>query len=116
MIYVSGKLNQPLAAVAFLLTINSTVSLGVAFVAGPIADRFGRKWILIVSLFGNGLIYLLMGQATKHLARCSINGISRRFELYVLRACSPGSTISGKLGRINSCAYSESTQVIKISA
>jgi len=64
MIYVSEKLDQPLAAVASLLTINSLVSLGAAFVAGPITDRAGRKWVLVVSLIGNGLAYLLMGQAT----------------------------------------------------
>jgi MFS family permease len=64
MIYVSEKLDQPLTAVAFLLTINSAVSLGAAFIAGPITDRLGRKWILIISLVGNGLVYLLLGQAT----------------------------------------------------
>ena len=64
MIYVSEKLDQPLAAVAGLLTINSLVSLGAAFVAGPIADRAGRKWVLVISLIGNGLVYLLMGQAS----------------------------------------------------
>jgi len=64
MIYVSEKLNQPLASVAFLLTINSIFSFGVAFIAGAITDRLGRKWVLITSLIGNGLVYLFMGQAT----------------------------------------------------
>jgi MFS family permease len=64
MIYVSEKLDQTLAAVASLLTINSVVSLGSAFIAGPIADRVGRKWVLVISLIGNGLVYLLLGQAT----------------------------------------------------
>ena len=63
MIYVSEKLDQPLTAVAFLLTINSATSLIAAFIAGPITDRLGRKWILIISLIGNGVVYLLMGQA-----------------------------------------------------
>lgn len=60
MIYVSEKLDQSLTAVAFLLTINSVVSLEVAFIAGTITDRLGRKWVLIISLIGNGLAYLLM--------------------------------------------------------
>lgn len=64
MIYVKAKLDQPLAMVASLFTINSIVSLGAAFIAGPIADRVGRKWVLVVSLIGNGLVYLLLGQAT----------------------------------------------------
>jgi MFS family permease len=64
MIYVSEKLDQPLVAVASLLSFNSFVSLGAAFIAGPITDRFGRKWVLVISLTGNGLVYLLLGQAT----------------------------------------------------
>jgi MFS family permease len=63
MIYVKAKLGQPLGVVASLFTINSLVSLAAAFIAGPIADRAGRKWVLIVSLIGNGLVYLLLGQA-----------------------------------------------------
>ena len=64
MIYVSGKLNQSLTSVTFLLTINSVMSLGAAFVAGPLTDRVGRRFILVISLIGNGLVYLFMGQAT----------------------------------------------------
>ena len=64
MICVSEKLDQPLTAVAFLLTINAIVSLGIAFIAGAITDRIGRKWVLVVSLIGNGLVCLLMGQAS----------------------------------------------------
>jgi MFS family permease len=63
MVYVSGKLDQPLGTVASLLTINAVVSLGAAFIAGPVTDRFGRKWVLVVSLLGNALVYLLLGQA-----------------------------------------------------
>ncbi len=50
-------------AVGSLLTIGSVVTLGTALIAGPIADRFGRKWVLVISLMGNALVYLLMGQA-----------------------------------------------------
>ncbi|HBX69270.1 MAG TPA: hypothetical protein DEH25_07775 [Chloroflexi bacterium] len=64
MIYVSSKLDQPLVVAASLFSINSLVSLGAAFIAGPIADRVGRKGVLVVSLIGNGMIYLLMGQAS----------------------------------------------------
>ena len=63
MVYVSEKLDRPLGTVASLLTINAAVSLGAAFIAGPIADRFGRKWVLVVSLLGNALVYLMLGQA-----------------------------------------------------
>ncbi len=64
MIYVSGKLNLPLTDIAFLLTINAiTGIISSLAIAGPITDRFGRKWVMIVSLVVNGLYYMLMSQA-----------------------------------------------------
>jgi MFS family permease len=66
MIYVSEKLDQPLAVAASLFSINALVSLGSAFIAGPITDRTGRTWVLVVSLIGNGLVYLLLGQASTY--------------------------------------------------
>lgn len=63
MIYVSEKLSLPLAAVATLLTINSIASLISSFLAGPLVDRFGRKWLMVVSLFLNGIAYIFLSQA-----------------------------------------------------
>ncbi len=64
MIYVSKKLLLPDAAAASLMTINATFGLIFAFVAGPLTDRLGRKWVMVVSLAMNGVIYLLMSRAT----------------------------------------------------
>jgi len=63
MIYVSERLTLPLTTVASLLTLNSIMGLIFSFVAGPVADRFGRKWVMVASLAYNGLYYLLMSRA-----------------------------------------------------
>ncbi|MEW6649405.1 MAG: MFS transporter [Chloroflexota bacterium] len=63
MIYVSERLDMPLAASAFLLTINSVSGLVSSFLAGPVIDRLGRKWVMAISLFANASGYLLMSQA-----------------------------------------------------
>jgi MFS family permease len=63
-IYISGKLNQPLVTVTTLMTLNSLVGLVMNFVAGPITDRFGRKWVLVFALLGNSVVYLIQNQAT----------------------------------------------------
>jgi len=63
MIYVSERLTLPLTTVASLLTINSIMGLIFSFIAGPVADRFGRKWVMVASLAYNGLYYLLMSRA-----------------------------------------------------
>jgi len=63
MIYVSKKLTIPLTQVASLITINAIMGLVFALIAGPIIDRVGRKWIMVISLVGNGLVYVLLSQA-----------------------------------------------------
>jgi MFS family permease len=62
-IYVSEQLDLPLTDVASLITLNGLVGLAASFVAGPITDRFGRKWVMVFSLAGNGVTYLLFRQA-----------------------------------------------------
>jgi MFS family permease len=61
-----------MTAVASLLTINSAVVLISSFLAGPIIDRFGRKWMMIASLGLNGVYFILLGQATTYLAFASL--------------------------------------------
>jgi MFS family permease len=68
MIYVSGRLHLPMATIASLMTFNAVAGLIFSFVAGPAADRFGRKWIMVISLVGNGVAYLFLGQAATFLA------------------------------------------------
>ena len=63
MIYVSERLDMPLTASAGLLTINSICGLISSFIAGPIIDRLGRKWVMAFSLLANGAGYLLMSRA-----------------------------------------------------
>lgn len=62
-IYVSERLDLPLTEVAGIITLNGLVALFASVIAGPITDRFGRKWIMVFSLLGNGLTYLLLSQA-----------------------------------------------------
>ena len=64
MIYVSEKLNVGLAVVTSLMTINAVMNLLFSFIAGPVADKLGRKWVMVISLAGNGLCYILMSAAT----------------------------------------------------
>lgn len=68
MIYVSERLNLPLTFTAMLLTLNSVMGLISSFIAGPIIDRLGRKWVMVISLLINGFGFLLMSQAHSLLA------------------------------------------------
>lgn len=63
MVYVSEKLDLPLGTVATLITLNSVMGLIFSLIAGPIIDKAGRKWIMAISLFINGLAYLIQSQA-----------------------------------------------------
>ncbi|HWQ05140.1 MAG TPA: MFS transporter [Longilinea sp.] len=68
MIYVSEKLELPLSTVTSLMTVNAVTGLIFAFIAGPVADRIGRKRIMVISLIADGLAFLLLGQAKSYLA------------------------------------------------
>ena len=63
MIYVSETLEVSLAVVTSLMTINSISTLFFSIISGPVVDRLGRKWVMIVSLIGNGVCYILMSMA-----------------------------------------------------
>jgi MFS family permease len=71
-VYVSSKLHLPLTAAASLISISSLTGFVSALVGGPVIDRLGRKWVMVVSLFLNGLGYLLMSQANSYLVFAAI--------------------------------------------
>jgi len=66
MIYASEKLGLPLSTVVTLITINAGTGLFSSFIAGTLADKVGRKVVMVISLFTNGLIYLFMMRANSY--------------------------------------------------
>ena len=64
MIFLSERLDAPLTMAASLLTLNSFVGLIASLLVGPIIDRLGRKWIMVVSLFFNGVSFYFIGSAS----------------------------------------------------
>ena len=63
MVYASERLNLPLMQTATLITINSAAGIIMTFIAGPVVDRFGRKIVMVVSLFSAAIVYLFLGHA-----------------------------------------------------
>ena len=63
MIYASEKLSLSLSTVSTLITINAATGLLASFAAGAVADKLGRKLVMVTSLAVNGLGYLFMSQA-----------------------------------------------------
>jgi MFS family permease len=67
LLYASERLAQPLAVVAGLMTLNAISGLLTTFLGGAIADRFGRKGVMVFSLFLCGLgWYLFRSAGTMH--------------------------------------------------
>jgi MFS family permease len=79
MIYVSERLELPLTTTTSLMTINASMGLMASFVAGPLIDRAGRKWVMAVSLAVNGLSYLMMSHAASLPAFAVLMGLSGAF-------------------------------------
>jgi MFS family permease len=67
-LYVSKTLSLPLAQVTTLVSMNAGMGLIFSFVSGPVTDRLGRKWVMAISLFVNGCMYLVMSHAHTFLA------------------------------------------------
>jgi MFS family permease len=67
MIFVRQQVNMSLTQTASLMTINATAGIIAAFIAGPITDRIGRKWVMVISLAGNGAVYFFMSNAHSYL-------------------------------------------------
>jgi MFS family permease len=63
LIYASGKLHLPLSTVATLISINAGTGLFASFLAGTLADKVGRKGVMVFSLALNGIAYFFLMSA-----------------------------------------------------
>lgn len=68
LIYISNVLNQPLSRIATLITISSLTGMLVSFAGGSIADKLGRRPIMIGALLVHGLGFILMSLAESYAA------------------------------------------------
>jgi MFS family permease len=66
MVFVSKRLTLPLTAAASIMAFNSFAAIVFTFVAGPLTDKLGRKGVMVFSLLGNGLVYLLYLSASTY--------------------------------------------------
>src|SRR6185436_3619340 len=66
-IYAGNKLNMPLSTVAALISINAGTGLISSFIAGTLADKVGRKAVMVFSLAVSGIAYLLLIGAENYL-------------------------------------------------
>lgn len=63
LIYTGEKLNLSLSAAAALVSINAGVGLFSSFLAGSLADRIGRKVVMVASLALIGVAYFFLARA-----------------------------------------------------
>lgn len=75
LIYAGGKLGLPLSAVASLISINAGVGLFASFLAGTLADRIGRKAVMVASLAMIGVAYFFLVQAETYLQFALLMGL-----------------------------------------
>ncbi len=63
LIYASKKLEMPLSSVAALISINAGTGLLASFLAGTLADKVGRKAVMVFSLAMSGIAYFFLMRA-----------------------------------------------------
>jgi MFS family permease len=66
LIYISKTLGEPISAIATLISISSLAGLLVSLMGGSIADKIGRKPIMLAAQSAHGIAYLLMSRATTY--------------------------------------------------
>ncbi len=64
-IYLQERLNIPLRYAALLISLRALSGVLASFFAGTVADRFGRRTLVLVSLGGGVLYYIGMKFATQ---------------------------------------------------
>ncbi len=79
LIYLSKKLDVPLTVVTLLTALNNLTGLVFSFLAAPLVDRIGRKWVMVTSLVVNALSYVLMTQADSLAGFAILQAISGAF-------------------------------------
>lgn len=62
-IYLRERLQLPLATVTSLIGLESIMTVTATLLVGPIMDRFGRKRVMVLSLFVNAVSFFLLSQA-----------------------------------------------------
>ena len=62
-IYLRERLGVPLTTVTLLMTLNSAAALAAVAVAGPVVDRFGRKWAMVIGLAAMSVTLATMSTA-----------------------------------------------------
>jgi MFS family permease len=62
-LYLRQRLNVPLTDIAMLFTLNAVAGLPGVFSAGAVADRFGRKGVMVVGMATNSLFFIGMSLA-----------------------------------------------------
>ena len=63
-IYIRESLDISLTTVAGLITLNSFMILAASLVVGPVTDKVGRKWIMVLSLAASSISLFLMSHAS----------------------------------------------------
>jgi MFS family permease len=62
-IYLKDRLDQPLIMTTTLISVRGVTEIISSFISGPIADRFGRRKMMIVSLAVGVVYYYLLSVA-----------------------------------------------------
>lgn len=65
-LYLRQRLGIPLAQIGLVFTVNAAASLVAGMAGGFIADRFGRRTVMLVSLLSSSIVLLLMGLASTY--------------------------------------------------
>lgn len=81
-IYLRERLALPLHMTTLLISIRAASGIISSFTIGAVADRFGRRWIMLISVGSGFLYYVLMAHANSIWEFALLMGIWGALELF----------------------------------
>jgi MFS family permease len=73
-LYLRQKLGISMAQIALVFTLNAITSLAAGMVGGLLADRLGRRVVILVSLASTSVVLFLMGIAGSYIQMVVLTG------------------------------------------
>ena len=65
-LYLRQRLGISLVEIGLVFTLNAAASLAAGMMGGMVADRFGRRSVMLISLLSTSAVLLLLGIATSY--------------------------------------------------
>ncbi|MEO7800833.1 MAG: MFS transporter [Ginsengibacter sp.] len=89
-IYLTQKMNVSISAAGFVMSLFGMGAVSGALVGGYVTDKKGAYYVQLVTLFGGGILFIILGQMRSYVSICVVT----YFLAFVNEAFRPANTVA----------------------